>query len=640
MTHDGSPSSPRREGAEPGSPLAAALAAFPAWAWGLATFLFALRVYYRAPELGFAGDDALVLYHVRRLGGLSNPWEFFTLDFFAYFRPLGFLTHAFDAWAWDGLPAGFHITNVLLHAVNGVLVFLLARRVMSLPLAGLAAALFVSHASNQEAVFWVSARFDVLATLFVLTAVLLTTRASWASVAGGALAFALALLSKEAALATPLIVGAYIVFVERATWRRTAIVIGALLATIGLYSVVRSTIGGLDPTGGASRLPKAVMLFGAAAGLVWLSRADWPRVVTRIERLRAVPFALVSLVLIGGLGAAALVPGRVGAIVREKLAFAGYAGYYLLSPIVSPAPPPYFLDPDTRVYWSAGLLVVAFVLASLFLLRRAIAQYATWLFILAAIAGALVPVLSLTDGQRYMYVPSIGVSLGLAYASMRFRGRWRTAWVTLLGALIVVSMWQVQKKADDWEWAGDMTAEAIAKVGRDLPACDRGDVVFLLAPVSQRGVYSHFYHQTFSMYGGCEPASYQAVARAVRVTGPVGVFWTAPDTVVLFAEHYQGNFVLSRDLRQFTIGLRATREASLDTPLGRVDARAVGDTQWLRLRLAPGVDRQALRLYVFGDRGVERVQVPKGPFPEGPPRLLFEAHKCSLCRETPPQPEW
>jgi hypothetical protein len=576
-------------------------------AWAAVLALLALGTYWRAPLLGYAGDDALVLYHLKRLGGILEPGAYFTaLDFFSYYRPLGFLSFAADAALWHLHPAGFHVTNVILHAVNGLLVFALARRVMGLGAAALAAALFILHTSNQEAVYWISARFDLLATLFVLLTVLLATRERVAWVAVSLLTFAAALLSKEAALAAPLIVGAYEVFVRRSKPRRVVVVLASMLCVIAAYSVLRSAVGGLDPTGGSSRLPKAAMLLAGVGALMVISRVGWERTLgaaARLKPARAIVAGVIALVAATGI---CLLPGA-GALLREKLSFVGFAGFYLFSPVVAPSPPPYFLDPTTPVYWAGGLALASIGAGALFLARRRLAVDGTWLFLLVATAGALLPVSSLTEGQRYLYLGSIWISLGTARLVAGAVGRGRRAAVAIVGLVLAVSAWQIQVKGSDWAWATGMLSRGAALVNADLPACGEGDVVFLVAPVGIRGVYSHFYHQTFSQDGGCEPGSYEAVARMVRTDQPIDVRWVAPRTLVIHAPRYAGNFVLSRNLREFTVEQRSDRTARLETPLGLVVSKPDGEAQDVEVHVAPGVDILRARFYYFAEGEVCRV---------------------------------
>ena len=63
--------------------------------------------------------------------------RFFRGEFFEYYRPLGFVSHAID-WAIAGQNARqFHLTNLLIHVVNTILVLLIGRALSPRPLAGL-----------------------------------------------------------------------------------------------------------------------------------------------------------------------------------------------------------------------------------------------------------------------------------------------------------------------------------------------------------------------------------------------------------------------------------------------------------------------------------------------------------------------
>lgn len=92
-----------------------------------------------------------------------------------YYRPVIWLTYYVDKYAWGLEPSFMHLTNIIIHAFNAILVFLLAKRVcggdekrIELPL--LMALLFAAHPINTEAVCWVAGRTDPLATLFILAA--------------------------------------------------------------------------------------------------------------------------------------------------------------------------------------------------------------------------------------------------------------------------------------------------------------------------------------------------------------------------------------------------------------------------------------------------------------------------------------
>ncbi len=97
-------------------------------------------------------------------------WAFTTYDK-ANWHPLTWLSHALDCELFGLNAAGHHSVNVLLHAANAVLIFLVLQgatgyRWRSL----LVAALFALHPMNVESVAWASERKNVLSLLFFLLA--------------------------------------------------------------------------------------------------------------------------------------------------------------------------------------------------------------------------------------------------------------------------------------------------------------------------------------------------------------------------------------------------------------------------------------------------------------------------------------
>ncbi len=108
----------------------------------------------------------------------------FTSGHAANWHPVTWLSLMLDAELFGKGSVGPHLTNLLLHAANTVLLFLLFRRLMSLrpeqsvgataPQAGatwrsaLVAALFALHPLHVESVAWVTERKDVLSAFFGL----------------------------------------------------------------------------------------------------------------------------------------------------------------------------------------------------------------------------------------------------------------------------------------------------------------------------------------------------------------------------------------------------------------------------------------------------------------------------------------
>ncbi len=128
-------------------------------------------------------------------------------DFF--FRPIGYLSYWLDYhWATNH-PLRWHLWNVLVHAANSVLVYVLGRQLSLRRAAALFAGLvFAVHSSHAEVTGWMSARFDLLAFLFSALALIALCRFAddkkpgWLAMM--VLGTLLAVLSKEAAFSLPL----------------------------------------------------------------------------------------------------------------------------------------------------------------------------------------------------------------------------------------------------------------------------------------------------------------------------------------------------------------------------------------------------------------------------------------------------
>src|SRR5690349_9094642 len=199
-----------------------------------------MALYWPALGSGFLGDDFMILHRLRGLEGTADVLRFFHGEFFEYYRPLGFVSHAID-WALAGQnPHQFHLTNLLIHILNALLVLLMARELSAHRWAGpLAGALFALHASNNEAVVCMSARFDLLATFFGLAAIYLLIRGGLPRQTAAALCFLLALLSKEAAVALPIAAVAWSTFRLRSTTAGAIAVVAPWLVMLAAYSALR-----------------------------------------------------------------------------------------------------------------------------------------------------------------------------------------------------------------------------------------------------------------------------------------------------------------------------------------------------------------------------------------------------------------
>jgi hypothetical protein len=169
--HQPSTLSPGRpSGDSPGSSATSAFSGSVLW---IALALIAVNVIVYAPVWRFdfvTIDDPIYIGNNPHVaagltwGGVS--WAF-TAFHAGYWIPLIWLSHMLDVQLY-GMNAGLHhVTNVLLHIVNTILLFGLLYRVTgALGRSAFVAALFAVHPLHVESVVWVTERKDVLSTLF------------------------------------------------------------------------------------------------------------------------------------------------------------------------------------------------------------------------------------------------------------------------------------------------------------------------------------------------------------------------------------------------------------------------------------------------------------------------------------------
>jgi len=68
------------------------------------TIATTVAIYWPALGVGFLGDDFMILHRLRGLGDAADVLRFFRGEFFEYYRPLAFVSHAID-WARAGQDA-------------------------------------------------------------------------------------------------------------------------------------------------------------------------------------------------------------------------------------------------------------------------------------------------------------------------------------------------------------------------------------------------------------------------------------------------------------------------------------------------------------------------------------------------------
>lgn len=192
----------------------------------------ALLAYANALGGKFTFDDQAELLTNTSIEDLSRPLAVLTHN---VTRPVVNLSYAVDFAAWGGRDEfGFHLTNVLLHVLNVVLLFGLVRRFVRdfTPdsddaardaTAFLAAALFAVHPMLTEAVSYISSRSELLVTMLFISSVYSFRRGFSGGTAwtlAGIGAFVLSLASKETGAMLPFVLLASDVLTPNSEWRR------------------------------------------------------------------------------------------------------------------------------------------------------------------------------------------------------------------------------------------------------------------------------------------------------------------------------------------------------------------------------------------------------------------------------------
>ncbi len=137
----------------------------------LLLILATLLVYWQVTQHEFIrfDDDEYVTENQQVQAGLTSEgaiWSFSFRDG-TYWHPLTWLSHMLDCQLYGLKPRGHHLTNLLFHLANSLLLFLILKRMTgAFWRSAFVAALFALHPLNVESVAWVAERKNVLSTFF------------------------------------------------------------------------------------------------------------------------------------------------------------------------------------------------------------------------------------------------------------------------------------------------------------------------------------------------------------------------------------------------------------------------------------------------------------------------------------------
>jgi len=191
------------------------------WLFPLIAALVVAAAYVRAPGLGFVFDDDIIVKANPYITSIRHVPSYFTEHIWSklmlarknYYRPvfLLWLLGNYEEFGTDAL--GWHVSSLLLHLGNVVLLYLLALRLTRERFSALAASfVFGLHPIQVENVVWVSCSTELLGSFLALAAMLCYLRSlesvsrRAALLVAAVFLYALAVLTKETAIILPAIV--------------------------------------------------------------------------------------------------------------------------------------------------------------------------------------------------------------------------------------------------------------------------------------------------------------------------------------------------------------------------------------------------------------------------------------------------
>jgi tetratricopeptide (TPR) repeat protein len=410
--------------------------------------LLTSAAYEQVRNCGFVNydDDKYVYENQHVKDGLTVDdikWAF-TATYASNWHPLTWLSHMLDCQLFGVKPGWHHLTNVLFHIANTLLLFIVLNRMTkALWRSALVAAAFALHPLHVESVAWIAERKDVLSGFFWMLTM-------WAYVRyteqPGIKRYLLVLLFFALGLmAKPMLVTLPFVLLLLDYWP-----LGRLQRA---HTDVERNISPAESAGLSRRTSSVRHLLVEKVPLFLLSVAS--SVVTYIAQQRG-----------GG------IPSTGGSALKFRLvnALTSYFGYivkmFYPTNLAAFYPYPRTFHIDVMIV----LLIVVLVLLGRWARRR------PWLMVgLLWYIGTLVPVIGIVQvgiqamADRYTYLPSIGIFIVVAWGAAELAAGWRFQKVGLgVAAGLVLTVLAICTREQVKYWQSDMTLfEHAIKVTKD-----------------------------------------------------------------------------------------------------------------------------------------------------------------------------
>jgi len=405
-------------------------------------------------------DDRYITENPHVHNGLT--WRTITWAFTATeqgnWHPLTWLSHALDYQLFHQNPAGHHLTSLLIHAANAVLLFLfLMYATRRLGPSLFVAALFALHPINVESVAWVAERKNVLCTFFFFATLIAycwyARQPDWRRYLVFAGLFVLGLMSKPMVITLPFV-----------------------LLLLDYWPLGRIRGGHADAT--AAPLSKLVV---EKLPLIALSAAS---AVITMQAQRA--------------GGAMRSTAQFSLAVRLENAVMAYAMYLWKMIWPSHLSPIYPHPGDSLAGWQVGTSALVLLAMTAVALKFRARRYLLtgWLWFL----GTLVPVIGLVQvgdqamADRYAYIPLVGIFIMIAWRIADLADSKQIGLVVRVipaACVLLALSFATNRQLGYWSSNYDLWTHAVAVTGRNFIAQDNlGGALLWLGKTDE--AYLHF----------------------------------------------------------------------------------------------------------------------------------------------------
>ena len=346
-------------------------------------------------------------------------------------HPLTTLTHMLDCQLWGVHAGGHHFTNVVLHTIAVVLLFLVLRQMTgAIWQSAFVAALFAIHPLRVESVAWISERKDVLSAVFFMLTLGAYVRYARSPSVGRYLTmsilFALGLMSKSMLVTVPLV-----------------------LLLLDYWPLKRFAAGLSSKRLILEKIPLLILSAAAGMATLLLQRSSLAA-VEKLPLVWRIGNGLVSCVI----------------YVRQMIWPVGLAIFY-------PHPG------DQLPVWEIGLAIVllGMVSAGAIALREKRPYLVTgwfWYLIMLVPVIGLFQVGSQAHADRYTYLPQIGLYLLLAWAiAEALSSRLQRRIVAATASVAVIGLaWCAHVQASYWRNGESLWGHALAVTSGNFLAHD------------------------------------------------------------------------------------------------------------------------------------------------------------------------